>query len=147
MIRFSVKRVRIITDKELVGKVNSSMYHQWQERGFATPIDTLMDCGVLTKKAYEEWRFGKVSYLEKSCTVNLRKLSFVLHQMRVYAKKQGWKESLCYYKQWGVKKKSGQGHKPVVSLRFSKSGDTKVEKQYATHFVDVDKVKQLKTTE
>lgn len=137
----------IITEKELITKVNSSMYHQWQKQGFAAPIDTLMECGVLPKKSYEEWRFGKVSYLEKCCAVNLSKLSFILHQMELYAKKQGWKTSFCYYKQWGVKKKSGQGHKPVVPLRFSKSGNAGIEKRYATHFVDVDKVKQLKKTE
>ena len=44
---------------------------------------------------------------------------------------------------WGVKKK--QGHKPVIPLRFSKSGDAEIEKWYATHFVDAEKVEQLKT--
>lgn len=44
----------------------------------------------------------------------------------------------------GVKKKNGQGHKPVISLRFSKSGNSDIEKQYATHFVDTEKIKQLK---
>ena len=133
-----------ITGKEIIGAVHNSMYRQWQERGYATPIDTLIDCGVLSKKSYEEWRFGKVPYLEKVCTVNLRKLSVIMHQMRVYAQKSGWKPSSCYYKQWGVKKKGGQGHKPVIPLRFSKSGDTNVEKWYATHFVDAEKIKQLK---
>ena len=137
------REVRTITDKEVIGAVHNSMYRQWEKRGYATPVDTLMDCGVLSKKAYEEWRFGKVPYLEKACTVNLRKLSFIMHQMRAFAKKNDWKCSFCYYKRWGVKKK--QGHKPVIPLRFSKSGDSEIEKWYATHFVDAEKVEQLKT--
>ena len=133
-----------MTDKEIAGAVHNSMYHQWQQRGYAAPVDTLIDCGVLSKKSYEEWRFGKVPYLEKVCTVNLRKLSVIMHQMRVYAQKSGWKPSSCYYKQWGVKKKGGQGHKPVIPLRFSKSGNAKIERNYATHFIDADKISQLK---
>lgn len=58
-------------DKDLNGKIHSSMYHQCQERGYATPVDVLMDIGVLPKKKYEDWRFGRVAYLESICTVNL----------------------------------------------------------------------------
>lgn len=50
------REVRTITDKEVIGAVHNSMYRQWEKRGYATPVDTLMDCGVLSKKAYEEWR-------------------------------------------------------------------------------------------
>ncbi len=134
-----------MTDAELVSAVHSAMYHQCQNRGYAAPVDVLMDIGVLPKKKYEDWRFGRVSYLESVCTVNLRKLSFIMHQMRAYAKKAELKPSFCYYKQWGVKKKNGQGHKPVVPLRFSKSGSPEIEKSYATHFVDLKRTAQLKT--
>lgn len=133
--------MRAITDKEVIGEVHNSMYQQWKKRGYATPVDTLMDCGVLSKKAYEEWRFGKVQYLEKVCTVNLRKLSFIMHQMRVFAKKNNWKCSFCYYKQWGTKRK--QGYEPMVPLQFSKSGDMEVERWYGTHFVDAEKIRKL----
>ncbi len=134
-----------MNDKELISAVHSAMYHQCQNRGYAAPVDVLMDIGVLTKKKYEDWRFGRVSYLESVCTVNLRKLSFIMHQMRAYAKKAELKPSFCYYKQWGVKKKNGQGHKPVVPLRFSKSGSPEIEKSYATHFVDLKRTAQRKT--
>ena len=94
-----------MTEKELIGKVHSAVYHQCQRRGYAAPVDVLMEVGVLPKQKYEDWRFGRVDYLERVCTVNLRKLSFIMHQMRVYAQKTGLKPSFCYYKQWGVKKK------------------------------------------
>jgi hypothetical protein len=43
-----------------------------------------------------------------------------------------------------MKKKNGQGHKPVKQLRFCKSGAAEIEKQYATHYVDQQRVKELK---
>ena len=67
-----------------------------------------------------------------------------MSQIRKYAMKSGLKPSYCYYKQWGTKKKSGQGRKPVIPLRFSKSGKGDIERAYATHFVDVKQIKQIK---
>lgn len=133
-----------MNNADLIKKVNASMYQQCQRRGYAAPVDVLMDIGILPKQKYEDWRFGKVDYLERVCTVNLNKLSSVLHQMRVYAKKADLKPSFCYYKRWGVKKKGGQGKKPVIPLRFSKSGDPEIEKWYATHFVDTKQIAALK---
>ena len=133
-----------MNNQELIAKVNSSMYRQCRDRGFAAPVDVLMDIGVLQKDKYDDWRFGRIPYLERVCTVNLGKLSTVRHQMRVYAQKAGLKPSFCYYKQWGTKKKDGQGRKPVILLRFSKSGDPEVEKWYATHFVDTKRVAEIK---
>lgn len=134
-----------MNDTQLIGAIHSSMYHQCQRRGYATPVDVLMDIGVLPKKQYEAWRNEKISYLESVCTVNLHKLSFIMKQMRLCAQKQGWKSSFCYYKQWGLQKKNGQGHKPVVKLRCSKSGNPEIERSYATHFVDPSRTAQLTT--
>ena len=104
-----------MNDKELIGKVHSAVYHQCQRRGYAAPVDVLMEIGVLPKQKYEDWRFGRVDCLERVCIVNLRKLSFIMRQMRVYAQKTGLKPSFCYYKQRSVK--NGQGHK----LQYRKS--------------------------
>lgn len=52
-------------DKELIGKVHSSVYHQCQRRGYAAPVDVLMEVGVLPKQKYEDWRSGRVDYLER----------------------------------------------------------------------------------
>ena len=134
-----------MNDHELTAKVHSSMYLQCKKRGYATAVDVLMDIGILAKDKYEAWRFGRISYLERVCMINLRKLSTVRHQMRVYAQKAGLKPSFCYYKQWGAKKKGGQGRKPVIPLHFSKSGDPDVERWYATHFIDTKRVSELKT--
>lgn len=129
---------------EWIGKVHSAVYHQCQRRGYAAPVDVLIDIGVLTKEKYEDWRFGRVPYLEAVCTVNLKKLSFIMKQVRVYANKSGLQPSFCYYKRWGMKKKNGQGQKPVIPLRFSKNGNPEIEKHYATHYVDQKRVEALK---
>lgn len=133
-----------MNEKELTGKVHSAMYRQCRQRGYAAPVDVLMEIGVLPKKKYEDWRFGRVDYLERVCTVNLSKLSFIMKQIRDYARKNGLKPSFCCYKRWGVKKPTGQGHKPVIPLRFSKSGNPEIERQYATHYVDSQRIAALK---
>lgn len=102
------------------------MYQQCQRRGYAAPVDVLMDIGILPKQKYEDWRFGKVDYLERVCTANLNKLSSVLHQMRVYAKRADLKPSFCYYKRWGVKKKGGQGKSPSFHCVSAKAETRKL---------------------
>lgn len=118
-----------MNEKEVIGAVHNSMYHQLLENGYATAVQVLIDINVLSKEDYEKWRFGKVDYLERVCKVNLTRLGFILHLMQDYGKRQGLKESFTYYKRWGNKGKD------TVKLSFSKSGNENVEKRYATHYV------------
>lgn len=53
-----------MSESELIGKVHSAVYHQCQQRGYAAPVDVLIDVGGLPKQKYEDWRYGKVPYLE-----------------------------------------------------------------------------------
>lgn len=129
---------------ELTAKVRSAVYHQCRDRGFAAPVDVLMEVGYLSKQDYENWRYGRVDYLERVCKANLSKLSLIMREMRSYAAKAGLKPSFCCYKRCGAKKKNGQGRKPVIPLRFSKSGDPDIERRYATHFVDLKRTAQPK---
>ena len=78
-----------LKDSELSRKAHAAVYHQCQRRGYAAPVDVLMEIGVLPKQKYEEWRFGKIPYLEQVCTCNLRKLSEVMGQIREYGQKTG----------------------------------------------------------
>ena len=133
-----------MNDKELIGKVHSAVYHQCRSRGYAAPVDVLTDVGYLSKQDYENWRYGRVDYLERVCKVNLSKLSLIMREMRSYAAKASLKPSFCYYKRWGTKKKNGQGRKPVIPLRFIKSGNPEIERRYASHYVDAKRVGQLK---
>lgn len=74
--------------------------------------------------------------MEKVCQCNLRQLSEIMHEMRAYAVKSNLKSSWTAYHQWGKNKSN--------KLRFSKSGDEKLEYHYATHFVDTEKITELK---
>ena len=54
-----------MNNTELTGKVHSAVYHQCQRRGYAAPVNVLMDIGVLSKADYENWRRGKGRILKK----------------------------------------------------------------------------------
>lgn len=67
-------------------------------------------------------------YLEKVLHGNLAKASTVVRTMRAVCQKDyGLKESWTDYRKWG--------QRPNHRLRFSKSGDSAIERAYATHFV------------
>lgn len=118
------------------GQIHNSMYQNIRKKGFVAPVEVLMDIGVLSKQDYENWRFGRVVFLEKVCKVNLHKLSGIMKEMRSYAAKNNLKPSWTFYHQWGKHKDR--------KLRFSKSNDEKIERSYATHFVEVKKIRELK---
>jgi hypothetical protein len=119
-------------DTELCAKVNSAMYALVKSKGFAAPADVLMEIGVLSKGDYDNWRFGKTDYLERSCKINLKKLTTTGKTIRKYALKQGLKASWTDYRKWG---KGGN-----IRLRFSKSGEYNIERSYATHYVGKTKI-------
>jgi hypothetical protein len=116
-----------MNNKELHDKVHSAMYALIKEKGIASPVEVLMAIGVLSKEDYEAWRFGRITYLERVCKVNLKKLSPINHEIRVFARKSNLKPSWTDYRQWGKGKNN--------RLRFSKSGDEQIERLYATHYV------------
>ena len=110
--------------------------------GIIVPVDVLMSTGVLSKTDYENWRHGKVDYLERVCKVNLRKLSTLMHEIRAFASKNDLKPSWTYYHGWAKNKDA--------KLRFSKSGDESIERGYATHFISkqtLDTLKAVKNNE
>ena len=85
------------------------------ERGYISPVDLLMEIGYLTSESYEDWRRGRVPYLEKVCKVNLGKLSTIMRELKQYAREKDLKPSWTGYNKWGKGKK--------IRLRFSKSGN------------------------
>lgn len=115
--------------EELAHRVEVSMQTQCLRRGYATPVDVLIDMGLLSKVNYEAWRRGRVDYLERVCHGSLKGLATVLREMDACARRKKWKPSFTFYGAWGGKRRI---------LRFSKSGNQELERQYATHFVDTD---------
>jgi len=123
-------------DHNLQVKVHSAMYTLIKDKGIASAVDVLMAIGYLSKKDYEDWRNGRVPFLERVCGAGLGKLSLVSHEIRVYAQRYNLKPSWTDYRQWGKGRHA--------RLRFSRSGDKRVEELYATHYVSQAKVEEAK---
>lgn len=119
-------------EKEVKRRVHQNRY----EKGFVCAVDILMQLNYLTKKDYEDWRFGRIEYLEKVCSVTLSKLTLINKLIRKYSTELDLKGSWTGYNQYGkgVKRR----------LRFSKSGQKNIEDRYATHYIDSERINELK---
>lgn len=92
-----------------------------------TPVEVLIQTGNLTKKNYENWRFGRIPYLEKVIARNLSAITRKLRILKYYAISSGLKPSKTVYKSWS------KGEK--VLLKFSKTGNELIEELYSTHYI------------
>lgn len=113
--------------KELEGKIPRLAGEYVTKNGFVTAVDLLMALGWLNKKDYEDWRFGRIPYLEKVVGKSLAGITFAMKCFRSWAIKSHLKPSYTSYKKWG------KGLR--IDLRFSKSGADAVERAYSTHYV------------
>jgi hypothetical protein len=125
-----------VDKKNLTGQIHNSLYQNICKKGWAAPVDVLLDIGVLTKESYEDWRHGRVPYLEKVCRANLNQLSGIMREIQAYAAKSGLKASWTFYHRWGKHNKQ--------KLQFSKTGKEALERAYATHYVSARRVAELK---
>jgi hypothetical protein len=92
-----------------------------------TPVDVLVEMGLLTRKQVEDWWRGRVPYLDRVIACNLTRLSRLLRILRFHAHDLKLVPSTTGYMRWG------KG--PKRRLRFTRTGDPKVEEAYARHFV------------
>jgi len=98
------------------------------ERGqVVAPVDVLMGKGLLTADGLEDWRRGRVPYLEKVIRGSLPRLSRLLRILRLHAHDVNLTASATVYM------RHGKG--PRRRLRFTTSGDAMLEQAYALHFV------------
>ena len=93
----------------------------------AAPVEVLVEMGLLTRERLEDWRRGRTPYLERVIDCNLKRLSRLLRILRFHAHDLNLKPSWTAYVRWG----KGPRHR----LRFTKTGDPKLEEAYATHLV------------
>ncbi len=121
---------------ELNNKVKQLVESNRFEKGIVSPIDILLQIGYLSKKDIDDWRFGRIEYLEKVCSVNLAKLTLINKSIKSHSKTIGLESSLTEYYQYGkrVKKK----------LRFSISGKKNIEETYSTHYLDKKRITEIK---
>lgn len=125
-----------MNNTDLDKKVKRFVHSNRFEKGVVCAVDILMQLDFLSKKDYEDWRFGKIEYLEKVCKVNLSKLTLVNKSIKKHSIDIGLESS------WTGYNKFGKGMKK--RLRFSKSGNKNIEDAYATHYIDKKRIKDLK---
>ncbi len=91
------------------------------------PVDVLISMNLLAPERLEDWRRGRVPYLEKVINCNLTRLSRLLRILRFHAHDLNLVPSITVYTRWS------KG--PKQRLRFTKNADPKLEEAYARHFV------------
>jgi len=91
------------------------------------PVDVLIGMNLLAPEGLEDWRRGRVPYLEKIVNCNLTRLSRLLRILRLHAHDLKLVPSITEYTRWS------KG--PKRRLRFTKNADPKLEEAYTRHFV------------
>lgn len=95
------------------------------KRQFVTAIDVLVGISWLSPSR-DEWRQGRVDYLERVTQANLAKLSLAMKLFRGWASRRGLVASETAYLA------RMRDRRP---LRFSKTGNADLERAYRTHWV------------
>lgn len=90
------------------------------------PVDVLVSMDLLAPERLEDWRRGRVAFLEKVVDGNLTRLSRLLRILRFHAHDLNLVPRLTEYHR--------RGKGPSQRLRFTKTGDPGVEKAYRRHF-------------
>jgi hypothetical protein len=98
-----------------------------KEKGYICFVDVFMELGYLSQSDYENWRFQRVSPLERVLNGNLSRINFIMKTVHRNSLNGHLNPSMTVYKSWGKGKKT--------LLQFSKSGAPRIETAYATHFV------------
>jgi hypothetical protein len=94
---------------------------------YVSVIDVLCGMGLLHASHVDSWRKGRIDFLERVIQGNLSKISSSMAMFRRWALEKGLKPSLTVY----MRKTRGG----TLPLRFSKSGDPGIEKNYRTHYL------------
>lgn len=91
------------------------------------PVEVLLEMGMLTPDRLKDWRFGRLPYLEMGIQGSLSRLSRLLRILRFHAHDLNLVPSMTAYARWG------KG--PKQRLRFTKTGDKKLEEAYSRCFL------------
>lgn len=94
---------------------------------FVAPVELLVEMDLLPAADLERWKRGQIPVLERVIRCNLTKAGRILRLLRFHAHDLNLNPSLTVYQH--------KGHR----LRFSRSGEPKIEQAYATHLVVVGK--------
>jgi len=111
----------------MLARVRAAIAVVLRQKGYVSVVDVLVEMKRLTPAHVDDWRLGRIPYLERVVQGNLSKLSLIGREIRSVAQAQGLTPSFTVYRM------SGKG--PRRTIRFSKSGEPSVERAYATHWL------------
>jgi hypothetical protein len=112
---------------ELEKRVHRAAEAALARQQYVSAIDVLCGMGLLAPVRVDDWRKGRVDFLERVIQGNLHKISSSMAIFRRWAAEKGLKPSETGY----VRRTRGA----TVALQFSKSGDPEIEKNYRTHYI------------
>jgi hypothetical protein len=98
-----------------------------ERQQYVSAIDVLMGMGLLPASRVQDWRKGRLDFLERAIQGNPDKIAFSMAAFRRWAEAKGLRPSETRYVRTT---RAG-----TVDLRFSVSGDASIEKHYRTHFI------------
>ena len=99
----------------------------FEKQSYASPLDVFIGMGLLKPALVDDWRNGRVPYLERVIPGSLNKITFCMKCFHEWAREKRLKPSHTAYM-----RKTRGGKR---DLRFSKSGNPSIEKSYCTHYV------------
>jgi len=130
--RFGIRLLRKITrtnyrQDRYYARIVKATEDLLREKGFVAPTELFIRMELLSRESVEDWRRGRIPYLERAIQCNLSKAGRILRILRMHAHDLDLKPAPTVYK------RSTSG--PRTLLQFSKTGDRAVEDAYARHFL------------
>jgi predicted acetyltransferase len=114
-------------DDEYYPKVVRAVGEILSSSEVVAPVDVFVHLKLLSKTDLESWRFGRVPYLEKVICCDLGTTSHILRILRLHLHDLNMIPSHTAYVTWG--------NGPRAPLRFSKTGEPKLEAAYSRRFL------------
>jgi hypothetical protein len=112
--------------EEIRRRVVSAAEAALAKKQYVSAIDVLTGIGLLAPAHVEDWRKGRLDFLERMIQGNPEKISLSMATFREWAMEKGLKPSETHYQR--------STRNGTIDLRFSESGDPGVERNYRTHY-------------
>lgn len=87
--------------REMLADVRAAVTVVLRQKGYVSVLDVLVEMKRLTPAHLEDWRFGRVAYLERVVEGNLSKLSLIGREVRNVAQAQGLTPRVAFHRRWG----------------------------------------------
>lgn len=121
-LSMSSKTQKSIEERVLKAAEEALLHHQ-----YVSSIDVFTRMGLLQSVHVEDWKKGRILYLEKVIQGNLSKITRVMKTFQLWAKQRDLlaRETTYLSRSRGSKR----------ALQFSKSANPYIEKAYRTHYI------------